>query len=308
MKKLYLIIALFPLTLKAQDIHFTQWNNNPLLLNPAQTGNFDGQARIIAQQRTQWASVTIPFVSTSLGIDFPIKCLDIGFQMLRDQAGSSRLRSTQFNFNLAKAYKDWRFGLVLGIQQRSIDYSELIFLQANEKIPSLNKQFFDLGLGVNRSFQIATNHQLSADLSMLHINRPNRGFLEKDPLAIRHQLAFYHQWKSSNQLSLIPHMHLSFQAQQREWTLGALATYDLSNIYDKPIKLEVGSYARIQDAVAFHLGMYLEQSYVGFSYDWNISDLVPASKGLGAWEVSFKYYIQQKVLLPPSLKTCPIYL
>lgn len=308
MKKLYLIIALFPLILKAQDIHFTQWNNNPLLLNPAQTGNFDGQARIIAQQRSQWASVTIPFVSTSLGIDFPVKWLDIGFQMLRDQAGSSRLRSTQFNFNLAKAYKDWRFGLVLGIQQRSIDYSELIFLQANEKIPSLNKQFFDLGLGVNRSFQIATNHKLSADLSMLHINRPNRGFLEKDPLAIRHQLAFYHQWKSSNQLSLIPHMHLSFQAQQREWTLGALATYDLSDIYDKPIKLEVGSYARIQDAVALHLGMYLEQSYVGFSYDWNISDLVPASKGLGAWEVSFKYYIQQKVLLPPSLKTCPIYL
>ena len=39
----------------AQDIHFSQWYNNPLFSNPALTADFDGDYRITANQREQWA-------------------------------------------------------------------------------------------------------------------------------------------------------------------------------------------------------------------------------------------------------------
>jgi len=44
----------------AQDIHFSQFFETPLLRNPALAGIFTGDVRIQAVYRTQWASVTVP--------------------------------------------------------------------------------------------------------------------------------------------------------------------------------------------------------------------------------------------------------
>ena len=41
----------------AQDALFTQWENMPVYLNPALTGNFDGLLRLRAQHRNQWRSL-----------------------------------------------------------------------------------------------------------------------------------------------------------------------------------------------------------------------------------------------------------
>src|ERR1035441_5781184 len=38
----------------AQDIHFTQFFSNPLILNPAQTGNFNGNYRVGFNFKGQW--------------------------------------------------------------------------------------------------------------------------------------------------------------------------------------------------------------------------------------------------------------
>ena len=46
--------------LKAQDIHFSQYFNSPLSLNPAQTGNFDGNWRIVGNTRDQWRALNYP--------------------------------------------------------------------------------------------------------------------------------------------------------------------------------------------------------------------------------------------------------
>ena len=42
---------------KAQDIHFTQWMFSPLNLNPAETGRFDGDYRVVGNYRSQWGAV-----------------------------------------------------------------------------------------------------------------------------------------------------------------------------------------------------------------------------------------------------------
>ena len=53
-------------TARAQDIHFSQVDANPMLLNPAYAGFYNGAGRFGAIYRNQWASVSIPFQTFAL--------------------------------------------------------------------------------------------------------------------------------------------------------------------------------------------------------------------------------------------------
>ena len=57
---------------QAQDVHFTQFNAAPLIVNPAFTGNFSGKMRASAIYRDQWRSVTVPFKTIAISVDAPI--------------------------------------------------------------------------------------------------------------------------------------------------------------------------------------------------------------------------------------------
>ena len=64
---------------------------------------------------------------------------------------------------------------------------------------------------------------------------------------------------------------------------------------------------RLGDAASLLLGAQMK-TYILLSYDWNVSDLVPASNGLGAWEISFTHILQQQIPKRPAYKVYPIYL
>ena len=94
-------LALFSLDLQAQDIHFSQFYNSPLNLNPALAGNFDGNYRFAGNYRNQWSSVTIPFATFSMSGDarnvFGISKAGAGVIFNNDNTGDSRFRTTIFN-------------------------------------------------------------------------------------------------------------------------------------------------------------------------------------------------------------------
>ena len=73
MKKLILSsMFLMPFIGKTQDIHFSQFNETPVLLNPAMSCTaFD--TRIIANYKNQWASVTSPYQTYGISIERAIK-------------------------------------------------------------------------------------------------------------------------------------------------------------------------------------------------------------------------------------------
>ena len=125
MKRIAILLFFLPYLLSGQDIHFTQWMHHPVFSNPATTGLFDGEYRIHAQQRSQWGSVSVPFTSTSLGMDMSLNGVGLGGQLLLDNAGTSSLNTTQFNLTGAYQLATWRGGIQLGFAQRSIDYSNL---------------------------------------------------------------------------------------------------------------------------------------------------------------------------------------
>lgn len=307
MKRWTIILSFCSFCSMAQDVHFTQWYNNPLFQNPSMAGDFDGSYRVTAHQRQQWASVSIPFSSTSVAFDMPYKKWGYGIQFLRDQAGSSRLSLTQLSVSLAATFGYWQVGSQLMLAHQAIDYSDLVFIDDSEQVPSLSVNYVDIGLGVNRQLYFNQTN-INLGYSVFHLNTPNRSFTSlEDRLKPKHQFVTLIEHPLHNQWLLKPSIQWLRQHKQQEFSVGSAINYDLSDMYLQTIKLEAGIYYRFGDALSGLLGINLNQSYLAFSYDINTSDLVPASNYLGAWEVSFSHIINSS-LPRSSYKTCPAFL
>jgi len=54
----------------AQDPHFSQFFEAPLLRNPSLAGLFAGDIRVQAVYRNQWGSVTVPYQTGSFNIEY----------------------------------------------------------------------------------------------------------------------------------------------------------------------------------------------------------------------------------------------
>lgn len=94
----------------AQDIHFSQINAVPLLINPANTGLFNGYYRASVNYRNQWPAMGAPFVTMLASFDAPIQnqrkkskngTLGLGGYFYSDKAGDSRFGKTEINFCLS---------------------------------------------------------------------------------------------------------------------------------------------------------------------------------------------------------------
>lgn len=138
----------------SQDIHFAQFTNNPLTINPAQAGT-TVWIRATMDYRTQWSSITDPYRTMAFSFDQKLKKrwarqietifsqkktlffqgvsetgLGWGLNVFSDKAGTSKMSTTNGNLSLAYQLKIhdhqlFAFGLQGGLVQRSINYSEL---------------------------------------------------------------------------------------------------------------------------------------------------------------------------------------
>src|SRR4051812_43081822 len=53
----------------SQDFHYSMFTMAPLTLNPALTGNFTGDLRIVNNYRMQWSTVSKPYTTYTFGGD-----------------------------------------------------------------------------------------------------------------------------------------------------------------------------------------------------------------------------------------------
>ena len=56
----------------AQDPHFSQFFSSPLTLNPAFTGKFFGDYRVMGNYRNQWPTINNAFTTATIAADFHI--------------------------------------------------------------------------------------------------------------------------------------------------------------------------------------------------------------------------------------------
>ena len=154
MKKISLIFGgVFVLAASAisQDLHFSQYYENPSLLNPALTGS-SNVMRASVIYKDQWRSVTVPYKTFGASFDMKFKAsswdkvdqfktrtfkksfnrLSGGLSLYSDKAGDGNMGTTLVNLSFATFIKGgehsfFSLGLQGGVVQKTIDYSKLVF-------------------------------------------------------------------------------------------------------------------------------------------------------------------------------------
>src|SRR5690242_19780972 len=122
----------------AQDIHFSQFFEAPLLRNPSLAGIFNGDVRVQAVYRDQWNSFTNAYRTGSLNAEYKMPVgrgddfLTTGVQVLYDKAGSAGLTNTNvlpaLNYHKSLSADKVSYlslGFMGGMIRKSIDLSKI---------------------------------------------------------------------------------------------------------------------------------------------------------------------------------------
>ena len=92
---------------QGQDIHFSQVDADPVLLNPAYSGFYEGVGRFGMVYRNQWASVSIPYQTLAVSGEMALwrgagrKGLSVGMTVFNDHAGTLHYGTTSGHLSIA---------------------------------------------------------------------------------------------------------------------------------------------------------------------------------------------------------------
>lgn len=153
MKKYILAIGITMNALAAlsQDMHFSQYNEIPTLVNPALTGaEYVLRASLI--YKDQWGSVTVPYRTYGASYEMKFKAsawdksdpfrsksykkafsrLAAGLSFFSDKAGDGNMGTNLVNLSLASFIKTGELstlsvGLQGSVMQRSVDFNKFVF-------------------------------------------------------------------------------------------------------------------------------------------------------------------------------------
>ena len=147
MKKL-LLILLFTLSLKwliGQDPQFSQFYSNYLYLAPSFSGLIENN-RVAINYRKQWPAIAHGYNTYSVSFDkyFEKFRSGLGILILRDEAGSGRLRSTNFGIQYSFDFKVGTFwhirpGMHFLYTERAINFDDLLWadqISVSENAPA----------------------------------------------------------------------------------------------------------------------------------------------------------------------------
>lgn len=317
----------------AQDLHFSQFHAAPLSVNPALTGKFEGDIRLVSNFRSQWASVPVPYTTFAFSYDQKLwgdgtlrkNGLGFGAYLNFDQAGDSELSLLQTGASLAYQQQlsktsTLALGMTAGIGQRRINPAALTFDEqfidgtfiANapitENFTNTSIQFLDVSLGLNWSVRITNRLQFSLGGSAWHLNRPMYSFLANDdsrlPVKIGVNLDAVIQL--SETVDLLPSAIYFHQGTFDERLFGSYVRYHLDQRKSREKAVLLGSWYRFNDSVIGAFAVEYEYWRVGLSYDSNVSPFSAATRHYGGFEVSAQYIVA-KVKPLEKRKICPIF-
>ncbi len=326
--KKWLVLALITAGIyqdaQSQDLHFSQYYSTPLIVNPALTGLFNGKVRGIANYRDQWSNVA-PFKTYGLSVDAGLMkkkmddaFLGAGLSVYQDEAGDSRLSTTQVNLSLSSiiTINDNNViaaGIQGGLVQKNIKNGDLQWGTQYDKgshAPSLpsgepstyeNSMFGDFSLGLVWNYgksesNIAKNNHFgaSAGFAIYHLNAPMQAF-DTERL---HRNFVSHAGLNigikGTPLAINPSVLYMQQGPLKEINAGGLIRYMIVEEakYTKLLKetaIYLGAFYRVGDAIVPAFMFEYANYSIGVSYDINTSNLTDATDGKGGVELSFRY-------------------
>jgi type IX secretion system PorP/SprF family membrane protein len=317
----------------SQDIHFSQFQHAPFNLNPASAGQFNGDYRFIGNQRTQWRSVTVPYVTFGGSVDARgvagQENLAGAFSLYHDKAGDSQFSTLQSNIALAYLFSlsedSLHFlsgGVQIGLTQRSIDYSALNFdsqysgysfnpnLPHGETFGRDRYSNFNLNVGASYFYQPEERKVIQFGFSAFNLTAPDQSFFLQPNVDLSRRYHFHTSgvFKMNEEIDLLPAVLFMYQRPHREIILGSSARYIIEKTEYSYRTIHAGIFYRNRDAGYAMIGMDYDNLFVGVSYDLNVSQLKVASNGRGALEFSLIYIVRKYKPKQLIHKACPTFL
>lgn len=323
----------------AQDLHFSQWFNSPLLTNPANTGFIpDADYRLGANYREQWSTVmSVPYRTMSIWGDAQVfrnrienGWMGLGGVLLRDEAGSATLTSTSAYGSVAYHQMVGYASLItagfnVGWVNKRVNTSNLKFPDQfdgqvfDTKIPTSvvisqpNVNYFDMQVGMNYAYFPTNKMYLNGGFSVQHINRPRESFFTTDPVGYDSKISPRYigfvngSFKVNEQVILNPMGYYTAMAGASESVIGLNAVYNLEDGGDQQVI--GGLYYRTGDAIIPMIGFIYKNLRLTFTYDVTTSSIKHYDGGFGAWEFGLinqgfynQYNGNQRQSLCPTFK------
>lgn len=337
MKKFYILMLcwmVFLNSLKGQDPNFAQFFSSPLNINPALTGNINGDWRIISNFRDQWIGPASPYVTGTISYDRKIfqeklpgmaekRTFGVGGMLMYDYAMAGVQKSTYGSLNLSYSMVLFEgdnnsrhsmgvgFGAIYG--RRYIDYSRVDFqeqftgngfdinLPTGEASLSNMKPYFSSSAGITYSIR---NEKSNLDLGVaaFHLNKPKQTFLqdENQILPVRKVAHANFETFLNERTILSVNGIYQFQKEAKYYSFGAaIGQYvgDQNNTL-----LNGGVWYWSKNAVIPYLGLTYNNFQFGISYDHTISKLRFADPKAKTFEVSI---ILRGISDPTGIIPCP---
>jgi type IX secretion system PorP/SprF family membrane protein len=301
----------------AQDPSFSQFFSSPLNINPALTGNINGDWRILSNFRDEWIGPASPYVTGTISYDQKMmqksipnvaegNYMGIGGMLMFDNAMSGIVKSTYASVNLSYSIKlaegetsTHRLGLGFGATygHRSVDYSRLDFeeqftgtgfnttLPTGETALSNMKAFVSANIGILYSYTTETSN-LDLGVSAFHVNKPRQTFL-KDPnqvLAIRKVAHANFETFLNERLVLNANAIYQMQSTASYFSAGGALGYYLGD--EAGTMLNAGAWYWSNNAIIPYVGITYKDYQFGLSYDVTTSKLNQAARKPATWELS----------------------
>ncbi len=305
---IFLFLLVVPKLGISQDVHFSQFYNALLNVNPALTGVGATPVRFGLMYRNQWNSIGVPYKTYTGFVDgrFSLKNLyrtwfGLGLAAYNDRAGDGVLNNTfvsvGFSVTQGFTYNNTllvSMGFSLGVYNRSVRFSNLVFdeqwngvkfdpAQANSE-PFASQSVFspDFNFGFNVSYALNGNVKLEAGTALHHINKPKSSFYDADN-RIDRKLLSHARVEISTRKNLVINFAAFYSVQDntREIIFGGNLAYPVGN----PVLIG-GLWYRWNRDVIPAVGFEYSRYRFMISYDVNISALHPASNYQGGMELS----------------------
>jgi type IX secretion system PorP/SprF family membrane protein len=310
---LTVLAAVSACLVQAQDIHFSQFFEAPLLRNPSLAGLFTGDYRIQGIYRDQWNSVANAYKTGSVNGEYKMPVgnghdyMTVGLQMLYDRAGTVGWVSVHAlpALNYHKSISDVKnmylsLGFMGGVVHRRFDRSKMTTnsqydgMGDGENFGNPQYTYADgsVGMSINGSLTDNPNDNFFAGLAYHHFNRPKGSFYRNA------NIEMHPKWVASAGLRFdvsdnsFATLQADYSKQGGHTEMVGGATYGIRLNQEKEspsTTIHGGAFLRWNDALIPVVKLEYAPFAVSVSYDVNISKLKTASMGRGGFEISVSY-------------------
>ncbi len=321
---------------KAQDIHFSQLTQTPLLLNPASAGAFNGYYRAILNYKSQWASMGKPYSTFMGSFDLPFEkrgysqraYFGLGANVFSDKAGDAHLATTSADVSVSCIvsmgnYHKLSAGLAAGFTLRSVDISAIKWpnqyngssydpsLPSNESSKLGSFYYFDIATGLHYQYLKPLSRfygrdiiHLTIDGAMFHAATLFHSRRVGIPEKVYPRYVFNSSLRydlQDTRVGLVPSVLYMKQGPSYELDIGFLVRLRTSKQtiitgFLTESAFSAGLVYRYKDAIIPQVFFEIADFGIGISYDVNVSSFSKSTLYKGGLEFSVRYSRQKGAL------------